>query len=241
MAASQQAHQLPPEFLFKPKIPEPFNPSLCRLDSGQALPDGVKLTQAAKRLHSHLLRQWLAATSRGRTAFKARLATLAEDLQLSERTIRRGIEQLESVGLVVRVRTGRASWFTLRPLPEPKPPSVDNHSSTSGHFGRSSLESTNKKPNVVTPTLELIHINPDKRLLERINARFEAIGFQYFIKGRQGPLPVADVVERFGVSWILRHLERAEDGALEGTIRNPGGFLKRALERCLKRRLKQQK
>jgi DNA-binding transcriptional ArsR family regulator len=251
-ADAQQIRPQQSEFTYNSKINEPFHPALLRLESGEALPPGV-LTQAAKRLYARFLRQHLAAASKGRDSFRAKVCNLARDLELTDRTIYRALDQLRAANLVQSVRTGRSSWYHLLPLPPleeaESPPIVDNSPPPDSKCqfrdditsDRSLENFLKQKEHNDIPAVADVHNfqNPDELLLARINRRLEAISFKYFEKGRQGPLPVADVVERFGVSWVLRHLERTEDGALEGEIRNPGGFLKRALERCLKRRLKQ--
>jgi len=122
-----EAHQ--PSLSFPTKINEPFHPALLRLDSGEALPENVHLTQAAKRLYARFMRQQLAAQSKGRDTFRVKVSTLAVDLDLSDRTIRRGIKQLHAAELLQIVRTGRSSYYRLLPLAivESTPqPIVDN-------------------------------------------------------------------------------------------------------------------
>ena len=104
-----EAHQ--PEFSFPTKINEPFHPALTRLESGDALPPGVRLTQAAKRLYYRFLRQHLAATSKGRDSFRVKVCNLARDLELTQRTIYRCLDQLRGANLVQSVRTGRGWRF----------------------------------------------------------------------------------------------------------------------------------
>ena len=53
-------------------------------------------------------------------------------------------------------------------------------------------------------------------------------------KSHSGPLPVAQVVERFGVGWVLSWLDKAEDCG--DSLRNPGAWLKKRLEASLQRR-----
>ena len=218
---------------FPTKITEPFHPAIARLDSGQALP-GANLTQSAKRLYARFSRQQMAARSKGRQAFRAKLSTLAEALELNERTIRRAINQLKDTGLLQVVRTGRSSWFSLLPLP-PKGEDVDNSSVPSSQCPLSSDKKSipHKKDFQVPKHNGTEHV--DKSIIEVISKRFAALGFRYYEKGRRGPVPTEKVVEKFGVSWVLSWVEKAEDCG--NSLRNPGAWLKKRLEGSLHKRL----
>jgi hypothetical protein len=217
-----------PALPFQSRITEPFHPAPARLDSGAALPD-IRLTQAAKRLYARLSRQHYAAASKGRQLFRARLTTLAADLAVNERTIRRGLDQLKTAGLVFWQRTGRSSMFQLRSLPEivdNSPPDENQCPISSGNMS---------EPHEI-PLKELKHNGVqtvDKSILAAIAARLDGIGFKLYQKGHRGPLPVDKVVGRFGVSWVLSWLDKAEDCG--NSLRNPGAWLKKRLEASLRR------
>ncbi len=249
---SATAHQT--EINYKATVPEPFYPALERLESGEALPPDVRLTQAAKRLYSRFLRQHLAAASKGRELFRAKARTLAQDLQITERTVYRALDQLRAAGLLQSVRTGRSSFYRLLPLPAPpaepepppdvdksRPPDSECQIRTDIGSDRHKESSLKLKP-IEDQTAQVVDNFPfpapeNDLLLARIDRRLEELKFRYHLKGHKRPLNAGELAQRFDVSYLLSWLEKAEDGALEGSLRNPAAWLRKALERCLKRRL----
>ena len=181
------------EFTYNSKINEPFHPALLRVEDGTGLPPDVQLTQAAKRLYARFLRQHLAAASKGRDSFRAKVCNLAQDLELTQRTIYRCLDQLRGADLIQSVRTGRSSWYRLLPLPPleeaESPPIVDNSPPSVGECqfrgditsDRSLENFLKQKEHNDIASIEAVDNfqNPDELLLARINRRLEAISFKY--------------------------------------------------------------
>jgi len=64
-------------------------------------------------------------------------------------------------------------------------------------------------------------------LQAHIADRLADLDFKYYLKGHRGPLDVNQLADRFGTSWLLSWLEKAEDG--RDHLRNPGAWLRRRL------------
>lgn len=217
---------------FPSKLNEPFHPALAQLDSGKALPD-VQLTQSAKRLYARFLRQHLAAASKGRQTFRARIATLATDLELSERTIHRALDQLKAANLLQWMRTGRSSYYRLLPLPE----TVDNSTPQVNQcqIRSDTTADPHKKAFKETKHYGTNHVDnplsPD--LKTHIERRLTDIGFKLYQKGVKGPVTIDLIIDHYGLSWLLSWLDKAEDARAD--LRNPGAWLKKRLDSSRKR------